>query len=179
LKADARRIASAPVPSSVARQKLREEISQLAQRGEVDVSPLIEHEDGRIAWPMLTAQARVFNAGPGSTAFSEILDTAGLLASIFSAALIEHLDAKITAESDDKAALSSEAREVALAEVAGDLLQVERELAALTFAAQQAGHQIEHAADADPRALLGIALVTVPRGETPGTSAGLSWPLRR
>jgi hypothetical protein len=38
---------------------------------------------------------------------------------------------------------------------------------------------VEHRADISPLALLELQLVTTPRGETPETSPGYSWPMRR
>jgi hypothetical protein len=38
---------------------------------------------------------------------------------------------------------------------------------------------VEHRADINPVALLGLRLVTAPRDETLGTTPGLSWPMRR
>jgi hypothetical protein len=61
LRADLHRIASAPYPSSHAKQHMREAIETFAQRGTPDVSMLIEH-DGDIAWPMLRVQSEVIGA---------------------------------------------------------------------------------------------------------------------
>ena len=48
--------------------------------------------------------------------------------------LFKQLDARILEEADDAAALSIEAREQQAAEVAGDLLDIERKEAALVWA---------------------------------------------
>jgi hypothetical protein len=57
LRADLHRIASAPFPSSHAKKRARDQIEQLAQRGAVGVSLLVEL-DGDIEWPTLQVQAR-------------------------------------------------------------------------------------------------------------------------
>ena len=95
-------------------------------------------------------------------------------------ALIAALDREIASEADDKAALTHEAREKAEAEVQGDLLAVEREESALVWQAQSENLPAEHRADVSVVALLSIALVAAPRADaSPGTTPGLSWPLRR
>jgi hypothetical protein len=91
-------------------------------------------------------------------------------------ALIKRLDELIGAEADDGAALSHEQRQQAEAEVMGDLLAVERDEVALTWQAQAQNLPIEHRADINPVALLGLRLITTPRATgLPATSPGLSW----
>jgi hypothetical protein len=94
LKADLHRIESACLPSNVAKQKVRSEIDALVARGAVDVSPVIEHLDGRIAWPMQTLRSTVYNS-PGSVAFCEAPDLLGLFAFVHRDALIKRLDLEI------------------------------------------------------------------------------------
>ena len=65
------------------------------------------------------------------------------------------------------------------AEVMGDLLAVEREEAALVWSAMSQNLPIEHRADINPVALLGVQIVTGPAvTPSPGSSHGMSW-LRR
>src|SRR4030095_13134127 len=92
-------------------------------------------------------------------------------------ALIAALDREIDAESDDKAALSHEARQKAEAEVMGDLLAVERDESALVWQAQAQGLPCEHRADCSPLAILQLRLITAPRADAPGTSAGHAWDI--
>jgi hypothetical protein len=73
LRSDAHRVGSAPFPSSYSKERMREIVQTWAQQGAPNVSALIEHEHGEIAWPMRTLQSRVFNAeGPRPNAFAEI-----------------------------------------------------------------------------------------------------------
>jgi hypothetical protein len=58
--------------------------------------------------------------------------------------------------------LSHEAREKAEAETMGDLLAVERDEAALTWRAMDERLPVEHRADINPVALLGLRLITTP-----------------
>jgi hypothetical protein len=107
-------------------------------------------------------------------------DAVALVAWLHKDALVAALDREIASEADDKAALSHEAREKAEAEVQGDLLDVERAENELVFEGWTEGLPCEHRSDINPVALLGLRLTTTPRGnETPGTTPGYSWPMRR
>ena len=67
-------------------------------------------------------------------------------------------------------ALSHTDRELRTDEVMRDLLAVERDESALVWLAQSQGLPVEHRADIDPIALLGIGLVTTTNGHAPETS---------
>ena len=77
-------------------------------------------------------------------------------------ALVSRLDALISEEADDKAALTHEARQKAEAEVLSDIVANERDEAALTWQAQAQGLPIEHRADISPLAILQCRLITTP-----------------
>jgi hypothetical protein len=143
-----------------------------------DTSMIVEH-DGKIIWPSQRLTSEV-HAERRLLAFTEVPDTVALFAWLHRDALIAALSREIDSEADDKAALTHEAREKAEAEVQGDLLAVERDECELVWTAQAQSLPIEHRADINPVALLGLRLVTTPRvNEAPGTTPGLSWPLRR
>jgi hypothetical protein len=170
LKADLARIAAAPMPSSHCKRRLREQIERLALTGTPDVTMLVEH-DRDVSWPMMSVRSQVFNAQPGATAFAEIPDTLAILAFLLKPTLLAALDAQIDAESDDKAALSSEDRQQREAEVMGDLLAVERDESHFVWLAQSQNLPCEHRADVSPAAILSVQVVTVPRAATlPGSS---------
>jgi hypothetical protein len=106
-----------------------------------------------------------------SLAFSEQLHALALFAWVFKDALIAAIDREIDAEADDAASLSHEERQRREAEAMGDLLDIERQEAALVWRAQSEGLPVEHRADISPLALLGVRLVTAPRANpSPGTS---------
>jgi hypothetical protein len=88
-------------------------------------------------------------------------------------ALTAKLAAAIDDESDDKAALSPEARQKAESEVLGDLLAVERDECALVWRAQTEGLPVERRGDVSPLALLGLQLVNRPDGGSMKTSMEL------
>ncbi len=178
LKADLHRIASAPFPSSYSKQRLREMVEQLAARGTPDVTNLIEH-DRNIIWPTLRVQSEVHGA-QRSLAFHEAIDVVGLFAAILKPAMISFLDTLVDADKDDAAALSHEARQQAEAEAMADLLDIERQEAALIWSAQAQGLPIEFRSDISPLAILQVRLVTTPGPDAlPETSDGHSWPWKR
>jgi hypothetical protein len=179
LKADLHRIASAPYPSAYAKQQMREQIEALAMQGAPSVSALVEL-DGKIVWPMQMMRSEVRGGEHPALAFAETLDAVALTCWLHKSALIAALDREIATEADDKAALSHEAREKAEAEVMGDLLAIERDETALVWQAQSQNLPIEHRADINPVALLGLQLITRARvSEAPETSRGYSWLMRR
>jgi hypothetical protein len=177
LKADLHRIASAPFPSSYAKQRMREQVETLAMQGAPSVSALIEL-DGKIEFQTQRLTSEV-HGERRSLAFAEMPNTIALFAWLHRDALIAALDREIATESDDGAALSHSDRELRTAETMGDLLAVERDECALVWQAQAQNLPCEHRQDVSVLALLSIALVTTPRADaSPETSPGLSW-LRR
>jgi hypothetical protein len=160
LRADLHRIASAPFPSSYAKQRMRAQIEALAMQGP-SVSRLVEL-DGPVEFQTQRLTSEV-HAERRSLAFTEVADAVALVAWLHRDALIAALDREIASESDDKSALSHADRELRTAEVMGDLLDIERQEAALTWSAMEQGLPIEHRSDISPLALLGVRLVTVPR----------------
>ena len=125
LKADLHRISSSPFPSIYCKQRAREMVEQLAQRGTPDVTNLIEH-DREIGWQTQRLKSEVF-AEQRLLAFAEVPDTVALFAWLHRDLLIKRLDAEIDTESDDSCALTHEQRQQAEAEVMADLLSVERD----------------------------------------------------
>ncbi len=170
LKADIHRIQSAPFPSSYAKAQMRAQIEALAMLGAPDVADLIEHAR-KIVFQTQRLQSSVYNTEKPAIAFAEVSDAVALLAWLHRDAMIKRLDAEIDAEADDAAALTHEQRQQREAEVIGDILVVERDEAALVWSAMAQGLPVEHRADINPVALLGVRLITQPRANpSPGTS---------
>jgi hypothetical protein len=169
LAADLHRIESSCYPSAHAKAKMREQIEVLAARGAPTISLLIEH-DREVAWAQTSLQARVFNAQIPSFAAAETADVFALIAWLHKDALIARLDREIDAEADDGATLSHADRERQAAKVAEDLLDAERQEAALVWRALEQGLPAEHRTDCSPQAILGCQLVTVPVVEPRGSS---------
>jgi hypothetical protein len=160
LKADLARISAAPFPSSHAKPKMRQEIEALAQRGIPSMALLVEH-DREGQWPTTNLRSAIFNAQTPLAAV-ETTDTLALFAWLHRHALIARLDALISDEADDAASLWHEARERQAAEVAGDLLDVERQEATMMFRGWADGLSIQPRPDLAPAALLNVVLITPP-----------------
>jgi hypothetical protein len=160
IQADQRRVEDAPFPLAYARQRLREIIDQLAQPP--NVSMLIEHEAGEIAFPIRSLQSTVLNVEGRPIAFAETPDVLALMLWANKDLWLKQLDALLAEESDDGAALSVEARQVQLAQIQGDLLSVERDLSWWIWRGLSQGLPVWFTADMNPSAILGADLVTVP-----------------
>lgn len=178
LKADQRRIEAAPWPSTHARAKMRAEIEQLSQRGAPDVSLLIEM-DRSVVWPTQRVQSEVHGTEQRAIAFTETLDALAIVAWLHKDALIAALDREIGSEADDKSALTPEQREIAEAEVMADLLDIERQEAALTWRALSEKLPVEFRSGIAPQAVLGLNVVTKPNGHQEPTSWMHGWDVVR
>jgi hypothetical protein len=166
LQAGLHRIRSAPLPASHAKRKARQQVAQLAERGGANVSALlVEQSDGKLQFQreMLRVQMHNIPKAPAAIGYGEVIDPVALAAWLDPQALLKKLDAEIDSKSDDKAALTPEARQQREAEVMADLLAAETEEAALVFQAQSRNLPVEHRADISPLAILGMQLVTAPR----------------
>jgi hypothetical protein len=139
------------------------EVEALAQRGAVDVVPLVEAGHA-ICWPTtmqrLGLAAIVGTSGDRiiGSATDEVPDVMALVAWMHKPALIKALEAEIDAIADDAAALAKPDRERKLSEIAQDKLAIERSEASLVWSLQRDGLPVEHRTDADPRAVLGVEL---------------------
>ncbi len=161
LKADLHRIRSTPYPSAHARAKIRQEVEALAQVGTPSVSDVIEN-DRKLVWPMQRVQGTIINAQVPSFAVTEVPDVLGLFAFVHKTALLASLDALVSEEADDDAALSHEERQQQEAEVMADLLSTECDEAALIWSAMAQGLPATHRVDCAPAAILQCRLITAP-----------------
>jgi hypothetical protein len=84
--------------------------------------------------------------------------------------MIARLDALISEEADDKAALSTADHQRQAAQVQGDLLAIERDIAWLMWRGLDERLPIWFAADLNPAAILQCTLVTRPVVERRGSS---------
>jgi hypothetical protein len=165
LAADEHRARSAPLPSSEAVARGRAEVEALAQRGEVDVSGLIEAGQP-LRWPQVQqrldligfAVSKVGEAQLGGVAQGEVSDAMALVAWLHRDALLAKIEAAIIEQSDDAAALTTLQREQQSAQIASDRLEVERQECSLVWRMQHDGAAVEFRSDTDIRAVLGIAL---------------------
>ena len=92
-----------------------------------------------------------------------------MMPSQIEARLAQELDAI----SDDKHALNAQQREQAMAQIMQDKLLIERAECALIFHAEQSQSEIvDFRERTDPKALLGLALVTSTPNQPSGTTGG-------
>jgi hypothetical protein len=143
---------------------MRDQIEKLATLGEPDASRLIEHNlDVEFADVRRSVRVEGIETRTAGIAAWEEPNMLATMAWLLKPALIAALDFAIDSVADDTNALSPEAREVKAAEVQRDILAVEREEAALTWAAQAKGLPVEHRSDISPLALLSLRLITAPK----------------
>jgi len=177
LNADLIRIRSAPFPSAYVRGKIKREVEALAQAGAPLVSDVLEH-DRSVVWPMQRLQGAIVNAQVPSFAVTEVPDVLGLFAFLNKEQLLASLDALVSEEADDAAALTHEARQQQEAEVMVDLLAVERDESALVWRAMDERLPVEHRANCSPQAILQCRLETAPRSSPPsGSSPMHAWDI--
>ena len=141
----------------------------MAQAGTPVVSDVIEH-DRKLVWPMQRLQGAIVNAQVPSFSVTEVPDVLGLFAFVHKVKLLASLDALVSEEADDDAALTHEARQHQEAEVMADLLAVERDEAALVWRAMDERLPMEHRADCAPQAILRCMIVIAPSVTASGTS---------
>lgn len=157
LAADLHQVQSAPILSSVAKQRMRHQVCTIAERGEPAVGGLIEF-GSEITFP--TAMHRTVAQGEQLAYVGmELPDAMAFQFWLNKDAIIKKLEAAIDAESDDKAALSGEDRAKRIATITADMLANERDECALVWLAQEQGLPVEHRVDIDPLALLGVSEV--------------------
>jgi hypothetical protein len=162
IKALRHTIQSSCYPSSYCKERARDAVEALAQQGAPNVTNLVEH-DRPIEWPNQMLRSDVRGGDHPALAFANIEAATPLLIWLHKDAMIAALDREIDAESDDKSALSHTEREKRLSEVQQDLLEVERQEAAVVWAAMDARLPASHRADCDPLAILQCKLVTAPQ----------------
>jgi hypothetical protein len=157
LRADLRAIAAAPIHSDVAKARARADIEELAKKGRPDCFGLIE-EGSPIKWPemSLPIDQRTYFTGL-QTGLPEQPDGMALLAWLYRDDLIAALDREIDSIAVDANALSDEVRASRRQEIIADILATERDEEALIELAAADGLEILRRADADPRAVLGLA----------------------
>lgn len=166
LAADAHRVRSAPFPSKDIKAKLRQQIEALAERGRPNTDSAIEH-NSPVSFAKMSLRSTVYNAAPDAVAFTEEApDVLALLCFLFQSEIVQKIEAEIDACADDKAALSESVREAKLAEIAVDVLAVERmEVALIRLAESKGGEVVDYRHDTSAQALLGCRLITAPYRE--------------
>ncbi len=154
LRADHHRVASAPYPSSYAKREWQQITQLAATRRSSVVSPVIEH--GR---EIVVQTQRVTSEVHGerrALGFAEIPDASLCL---LDPQRSSHREAQCRDRRRSrrrKCAVEHEVRQKAEAEIAGDLLDIERQEATFVWSAQAQGLPIEFRADCSRSRILGV-----------------------
>lgn len=150
----------APLPSADAKEIAAAYVDELVARGAPDVFDILESSDGKIAWPMRSpevAQDGVPREARISFLYITVPDTAAMLAWLWPDRMIARLYEEIDLRADDRHAISNSEREQQLKEAAAAILMLERAEEAAIVAAEREGAGLLRRADADVRAVLGLA----------------------
>jgi len=170
LVADRHRVRSACFPSKDAKAKAIAQINALADAGAPYVEGLIEHM-GEITFSEKQRTIMVYNVDkPGAVAIDNPPDAIGLVAWLCRDMLVAKIGEAIDAVADDGAALSERDRQVQEAEIATDLLDIERQEASLVWQLAAENSNVWFRPDTNPLAILGLRLETAPRAMPSGTS---------
>ena len=160
LRADLSSVVHAPYPSSEAKQRMRAEIDELAERGKPRILNLINRRE-EIQWPTQTMHVVSQPIGDGDQS-SHLMslttpDAIAIVAWAHRDVLIARLDEEIESCSTDTEALTDEQRSVKTAAISADILAIEREEEVLIERMEQSGAMFLRRPDADPRAILGLS----------------------
>jgi len=152
LKADLHTIASAPIPSSIAVARMKQQIAALADRGRPSVLNCAE-----LGSEVEFAKTSVQHSGmPGWHETHEVLP---LIAWLFQADLEQALEEEIREIADDASALDDDERLKRERAVLASILETERIEERLIEASEA---EVARRADADFRAVLGLAALPAP-----------------
>jgi hypothetical protein len=157
-QAEIARIAKAPVTREVAKQHARDQLAAMARPP--DLSGLKFGRD--IVFPIERLQVEVHNSGGGTVGFAATNDGSGLVAWLFRDQLLQRIDAEVDKVIGAKEGMTPDERQVVVARLEGELMDLERLDVALTWAAIAQGLAITHREDVSIAALIGVRLVTQP-----------------
>jgi hypothetical protein len=176
IKASLHTVRSAPWPSAHVKRRVREIVERLAR--EPDVSLLLEH-DTDLSWPSTSHRAEVLGGETRALAFHETTDALSLIAWLLPDQLTKKLHALVDESADDAAAMSTEQRQTAEAELLGDSLAQDRIESEIVWLLMAQGGNVEHRSDVAPQAILGVHLKTNTPNGMPPTTSPLVWDVVR
>ncbi|OCK56774.1 hypothetical protein [Bradyrhizobium sp. LMTR 3] len=162
LQGDLHRVQSAPRPSAWAKQAMRSQIAQLAERGRPHVGALVEH-GSEITFADVRRSARVANVeSPAALAQWVEPDLLSLFAFVHQDALVAALDREIEAEADDANALTDDDRRRREDEISDDIMANARTECAMIWQQIDAGAPIAFRDGLPAEAVLGLKAVPKP-----------------
>ncbi|WP_157961401.1 hypothetical protein [Microvirga flavescens] len=155
LREDLKTVKAAPIPSEMAKRLAREQIEARAKAARPDVLELVE-TGGKVKWPTSANLHMIRLRDDAASVVVPQVDVVGLLAWISGDALIAGIEREIDDMADDQNALTPQEQKTRKAEILADILAFEREEEAII---ETTGTAIVRRLDADPRAILGVAIV--------------------
>lgn len=175
LEADLHATQSAPITSAEAKDAIRQEITDLAQRGVPDCLSLLARGASGVGWPKTWDSIDVEGATPvyiptetpeGKTTFKtsfpkglaqyQHIDTLALTTWLFRDQLLERLEGEIDSIADDANALDKAERNKRERSSLAAILDSERAEEWFCEQVEAEGGTIERRPDCDPRAFLGV-----------------------
>jgi hypothetical protein len=162
LDADRAEVEAAPLPSSIAKERAREQVAKLVEAGRPDVFELIER-GAPVDFPTVRYQAASIAVADGGTSAVSVSlpDSVATLAWLFPSQMQAAIEAEIDRAADDEAALTPAQRRDRLAEIARDRAETEREEVSMVDRARSEGVAIAYR-ETDPIALLSVRRVDPP-----------------
>lgn len=156
LTADIRRAETAPIPKSIAKRRVQDQLANIARNGRPSTMRLLAHGT-KLEFPTKPERLEIISTATDqySYATGELPDAIALLTWLFSEAIAEKIEHLIDQDADEGAALSDEARAELLAQLNADFLSTEREEVALVVAAQGTGAFVPFRPDCSPAAISG------------------------
>jgi hypothetical protein len=163
LLADLARVRAAPVPSAIVKQRMRQQVADLAAHGRPDVSLAVEIAE-KIEWPRSPERMDIISSASDAFSYAtgDLKDATALVAWLFQDQLVAAFDREIDDVADDSAALTAEERQKQERAILSDLLATEHEECRLIEVAQAQGVPVDYRVDCDPRAILGFEWVPAP-----------------
>jgi hypothetical protein len=168
LRADLAAVEKAPVPLAIAVQRAREQVAALAREGRPQVEPLFQRDDrfAKLAWPSSNERMTVFgdvgliDGAPRRVvgfAAGDLPQSNAMIAWLFEDRLQERVADLIKQSANEKAALTVEAQRQRRADLAAELLLIERQEIAAIERGEAEGGMIGIRVDTDPRAVLHLS----------------------
>jgi hypothetical protein len=161
LLADLREVETAPLPSALLKEGVRQEIEKLAERGRVNFHRMIDTGNPALQFPKLSTAVEIRGFVPGVEGTPWIVaqghvpvpDANAFTVWLHKDAVLKKAMAEIDAAANDAEALSPEEQAARVADIEAEILATERVEEAFT---ELAGGEVVRRADLNPRAFLSI-----------------------
>lgn len=147
-------VEAAPIPSAEAKRIAHEQVERLAERGRVNVGPLLTAGES-FKFAAIIGLVKIPQVGAGEVAQT---DVEGLVCWLLRDHLVAALEREIDAQSDDAHALDDRQRAARIEQIENELLSTERAEAALIESAREQGVTVVHRGDISVPALLGVEI---------------------